>query len=193
MLTIKVYARAENTLCNPLSFRFYLLQCYSLLQRQHSQKYFWMQRIPFPRGQYTPPKPSMARAWPALIFGALLWLLKYLRTVLRTDRVPSTSGYGQPLHPSTFNLLGKKTVDLWLRHFELITRQNQDCLLSWLLNGGTSSSWWNELPTDIRTAESLYIFRRKIQTHISDHTLYKSRLALHWHLNGTYFWYNLWY
>jgi len=26
------------------------------------------------------------------------------------------------------------------RHFELITRQNQDCVLSWLLIGGTSSS-----------------------------------------------------
>ncbi|XP_068436667.1 uncharacterized protein [Clinocottus analis] len=26
--------------------------------------------------------------------------------------------------------------------------------------------WWNEIPTDIRTAESVYIFRRKLKTHL---------------------------
>ena len=26
--------------------------------------------------------------------------------------------------------------------------------------------WWNELPTDVRTAESLPIFRRRLKTHL---------------------------
>ncbi|XP_069003148.1 LOW QUALITY PROTEIN: uncharacterized protein, partial [Embiotoca jacksoni] len=36
---------------------------------------------------------------------------------------------------------------------------------SWLF-AVLAPKWWNELPTDIRTAESLYIFRCKLKTHL---------------------------
>jgi len=49
--------------------------------------------------------------------------------------------------------------------------------------------WWNELPTDIRAAESLYIFRRKLKTSFRTLSGLKHRFALQWHLNGSYLWY----
>jgi len=51
---------------------------------------------------------------------------------------------------------------------ELITRQHQDCLLSWLLIGGRSSPLTSG------------------QQKVSPSSGFKNSLALQWHLNGTY-------
>ena len=75
--------------------------------------------------------------------------------------------HGQTLHPSPFTPALLPPISSLLLHCEPNTHQNHDCLLS------LAPKWWNELPIDIRTSESLHIFRRKLKTHLF-------RLYLEW-------------
>ena len=63
----------------------------------------------------------------------------YLRTVLRTDRVQSTSRTWSNLTPQPVHSTLHLPIGLLLPHCELNTPQNHDRFMSWLPNGGTSS------------------------------------------------------
>ena len=65
-------------------------------------------------------------------------LVGYLCTVLRADRVQSTSRTWSNVTPKPVHSALLLPIGLLLPHCELNT---PNCLLSWLLNGGMSSPW----------------------------------------------------
>ncbi|KAL6110246.1 uncharacterized protein ACO6RY_19366 [Pungitius sinensis] len=61
-------------------------------------------------------------------------------------------GHGETLHPNPHTLVPPSL------------REKHSA--RWRLSAVLAPRWWNELSDDIRTAESLYIFRRKLKTHL---------------------------
>ena len=87
-------------------------------------------------------------------------ITKHLRIVLRPDRVQSTSRTWSNLTPQPVHSISASAN--WLVASSLRANHSTKSPLFAVL----APKWWTELPNDIRTTESLYIFSRRLKTHL---------------------------